>query len=342
MIKTIGIVSLSAGTLGEDFVSHEVEIGLKRMREYGVNVKFLPHALKGRAYVQEHPEERAADLLQAFADPEIDMILCAVGGEDTYRLLPYLFDHDELKNTVRQKVFLGFSDTTVNHFMLRKVGLDTFYGQAFLPDVCEIDHTMLPYTEKFFRELIRTGSVREITPSPVWYEGRTDYGPDQIGKALPSHADRGFISLQGAETFSGKIFGGCLDTIYDMFYGERFEDMPILCQKYGLFPAADEWKGKILLLETSEEQMSPEKMKKGLEALKQAGVFGAVNGVLVGKPMDRIFEDEYFRVLRETIGDPDLPVVCNLNVGHALPRCIIPFGVEARVDVKAQRISFEQ
>ena len=25
------------------------------------------------------------------------MILCAIGGDDTYRLLPYLFDHDKLR-----------------------------------------------------------------------------------------------------------------------------------------------------------------------------------------------------------------------------------------------------
>ena len=56
------------------------------------------------------------------------MILCAIGGDDTYRLLPYLFDHDELRRAVTGKVFLGFSDTTVNHMMLHKVGLPTFYG----------------------------------------------------------------------------------------------------------------------------------------------------------------------------------------------------------------------
>ena len=35
-----------------------------------------------------------------------------------------------------------------------------------------------------------------------------------------------------------------------------------------------------------------------------------------------------------------LPVVCGLNAGHALPRCIVPLGVPARVDVQAQKIEF--
>ena len=29
MIKTVALVSLSAGTIGEDFVKHEVDIGMK-------------------------------------------------------------------------------------------------------------------------------------------------------------------------------------------------------------------------------------------------------------------------------------------------------------------------
>ena len=96
MIKKLAIVSLSAGVLGEDFVKHELEIGLKRLTDLGLEVSFMPNALKGIDYLKQHPEARAADLLQAFRDPEIDMILCAIGGDDTYRLLPYLFENGEL------------------------------------------------------------------------------------------------------------------------------------------------------------------------------------------------------------------------------------------------------
>lgn len=88
MIKHIAIVSLSSGTIGEDFVRHEVDIGIKRLNDFGITVTFMPHALKGIEYVKDHPAERAADLLQALNVPEIDMILCAIGGDDTYRLLP--------------------------------------------------------------------------------------------------------------------------------------------------------------------------------------------------------------------------------------------------------------
>ena len=100
MIKTVGIVSLSSGIIGEDFIRFEVEIGLRRLREYGLTVKFMPNARKGIDYIREHPEKRAEDLLRAFRDPDIDMILCAIGGDDTYRLLPYLFRHNSTSSSV--------------------------------------------------------------------------------------------------------------------------------------------------------------------------------------------------------------------------------------------------
>ena len=342
MIRNIAIVSLSSGIIGEPSVHFEIEIGLQRLKEYGLNVKFMPHALKGLEYGKAHPEKRARDLLEAFRDPEVDMILCAIGGDDTYRLLPYLFDHDELKNAVTDKVFLGFSDTTINHLMLHKVGLQTFYGQAYLPDICELGPEMLPYTAKYFEELIRTGHIREITPSPVWYEQRESFTPDQAGKQLPALPDHGFELLQGPSVFSGKILGGCIDTIYDCFNGDRYADMPALCKEYHLFPYAPDWVGRILLLESSEEKPTPEKYRRALLYLKEADVFEAVSGVLVGKPMDDTYAEEYKRLLIEVIDRPELPVLFNINVGHALPRCIIPFGVNAVVDAEKQSIRFAE
>ncbi|MGP1376136.1 MAG: S66 family peptidase [Bulleidia sp.] len=341
-MKTVGIVSLSSGIIGESFIRFERDIGIRRLKEYGLNVKFMPHALMGLDYVKAHPEKRAEDLLRAFQDPEIDMILCAIGGDDTYRLLPYLFDCNELAETVTDKVFLGFSDTTINHLMLHKVGLNTFYGQAFLPDICELSPEMHPYTRKYFEELIFTGTIKEITPSAIWYEERRSFTTEQIGKPLIAHPNDGFELLQGSSVFSGKVLGGCIDSMYDLFNGERYADMPILCEKYHLFPDAEDWEGRILLLESSEEKPSPEKYRQALEYLKERGVFEAVSGVLAGKPMDETYTQEYRQLLTHVINKPDLPVVFNLNIGHAMPRCIIPFGIEAIVDVEKQVIQFTE
>ena len=339
-VKTIGIVSLSSGLLGEASAGHQLELGVRRLEAYGIKVKFMTNALRGIAYLHEHPEARAADFIEAFQDPEVDLIMTAIGGDDTYRLLPYLFGHDELKNALTDKLFLGFSDTTVNHLMLRKLGLPSFYGQAFLTELCELGPEMLPYSRQYFEELIETGRIAEVRPSPLWYEEHVSWGPEQLGVAPVAHENGGFELLQGSPVFRGKILGGCICTLFDLFDGGRYADSPALCAEYGLFPPAEDWCGKILLLESSEERPSPEKYRAALMHLKNAGVLDAVNGLLIGKPQNEVYDREYRAILREVVDDPEKPIVCNLSIGHALPRCILPFGVEAEVDAEKQRIRF--
>lgn len=340
MIQTVGIVSLSRGLLGEPFVKHEADLGVRRLEEMGLRIKFLPNARMGIPYLNEHPEKRAEDLLEAFRDPEIDLILCAIGGDDTYRLAPYLFEHGELAAALRPKPFLGFSDTTVNHLMLHKLGLPTFYGQSFLPDLCELDRDMLPYTRQYFEELIQTGTIRAVIPSPVWYEERSEWGPDQVGIPRVSHPNGGFELLQGPSVFEGKILGGCIESLYDLLSGSRYGDEAEICSRYGLFPEADAWKGRILLLESSEENPGPALYEKMLMLLKERGVLSAVSGILLGKPMDGTFDAEYREAVLRTVDDRTVPIVANLSVGHATPRCILPFGVPARVDADSQIITF--
>lgn len=339
-VKKIGIVSLSSGILGESFIHHELNLGKKRLEEYGIEVVFLPHALKGLEFIKQHPECRAQDLLTAFQDDSIDMILCAIGGDDTYRLLPYLFEQDALKKVAKQKIFLGFSDTTINHLMLHKVGIRSFYGQAFLPDVCELSKEMLPYTKSYFEELLTTGRIKEIRPSDIWYQEREDFSEKGLGVSMPSFPNQGFELLSGPAQFTGQILGGCLESMAECLENSRYEDTVRLVQQYQLFPTLEEWKGKILLLETSEEQPTPEHFQKMIQTLERYGLFDVVSGVLVGKPQNETYYDEYKEILLEELGEKQLPIVYNINVGHATPRCIIPFGIEAQVDVNDQVIRF--
>ena len=57
--------------------------------------------------------------------------------------------------------------------------------------------------------------------------------------------------------------------------------------------------------------------------------------------MDETYAEEYQKLLLEVIDRPELPILFNLNIGHAMPRCIMPFGVVAHVDAEQQIIRFE-
>ena len=341
-VRKIGIVSLSSGVLGEDFVLHEVKIGIERLKKYGIEVEFLPNSKKGIEFIKNNPKERAEDLIKAFKDDSIDMILCAIGGDDTYRLLPYLFENNELKMAVKQKIFLGFSDTTMNHLMLNKVGIKTFYGQAFLPDICELSNEMLPYSKHFFEELINNGRIKEIYPSDVWYTEREDFSEKAIGISMEEYHNSGFELIRGDAKFEGQILGGCLETIFDIFDNSRYEDTVYLCQKYNLFPSLNEWENKILLLETSEERPKPELFRKMILKLQEYGIFDVISGLIIGKPQNEEYYNEYKQIILDEIRNKNLSIVYNINIGHSTPRCIIPFGVNAKVDIERQIIEFKE
>lgn len=340
-VKKIAIISLSSGILGENFIKHEIEIGLKRLNKLNIEVVFLPNSLKGIEFIKNKPEERAKDLLTAFLDPTIDMILCAIGGFDTYKTIPYLFEKNRLKKVINKKIFLGFSDTTINHFYLNKLGLNTFYGQAFLTDVCELSNDMLPYTKNYFLELINTSKISKITPSNVWYMDRKDYSINQVGIELKPINNTGFELINGSSKFSGKILGGCLESIYSMLeYDTKYKDQAEIIEKYEIFPKINDFKKKILLLETSETKSEPDVFRKMIKKLNNLGIFNQINGLLFGKPQDEVYFKEYKKILKEEIENKNLPIVCNINIGHSSPRCIIPFGVDCEVDVDKQEINF--
>ena len=337
----VAIVSLSSGMLGEDFCSHNIEIGLRRLKMFGLEPVFMPNALKGIDYLRRHPKKRAQDLKTAFLNDDIKGIICAIGGDDTYRTLPYLMEDKEFTEAVRSrpKLFTGFSDTTVNHLMFYRLGMQTFYGPAFICDLGEIGNEMLPYTKDAFSWYIQEENRMEISPSQVWYEERKDFSKAAVGTDRIVHKENhGFELLQGEGKFQGKLLGGCLESIYDILTSSRYADEGEICEKYGIFPDEDEWKGKILFIETCEEKPEPELFRKELEALKKEGVFTAVNGVIVGKPQDEKYYGEYKQIYLDVIDDPKLSVLYNVNFGHALPRTVLPYGAQAIVDVNEQKI----
>lgn len=341
----IAIVSLSSGMLGEEFCSHNIEIGMKRLREFGLEPVFMKNSLKGIEYLNEHPEERAADLKEAFMDDSIKGIICAIGGDDTYRLLPYLMEDDEFKNAIlkKPKLFTGFSDTTINHLMFYKLGLRTYYGPCFICDLGEIANDMLPYTKRAFQGYMAGNEPKEIVSSDIWYEERNDFSKEAIGTERIAHNEvRGFELLQGEKDFEGGLLGGCLESLYNMLSGSKYQDERDICAKYDIFPSIDEWKNKILFIETCEEKPTPLVLKKELMALKEKGIFNVINGVIVGKPQDETYYEEYKKVLVEVIDNQSLPILYNVNFGHSVPRCVIPYGTDILVDVQNKKIIFKE
>lgn len=339
----VAIVSLSSGILGEAGCAHQLRLGQERLEELGLVPVFMPNALRGVQFLAQHPEARAQDLVQAFGDPSIKGILCAIGGDDTFRLAPFILGSESAIRTIRTnpKFFMGYSDTTVDHLMLYQLGIPSFYGLSFLTDFAELGPAMLPYSKAAF-ETIFGDAPFVYTPSPLWYEERTDFSALQVGTPRVSHPDpKGWVLLKGSPIFGGHLLGGCLESLADLLSGSRYPEEAAVSLAYGLFPDPAAFQGAILFLETSELRITPDELARDLSLLKDRGVFDGLAGLLVGKPQNEVFYEEYQEVYRRLTPE-NLPVVYNLNFGHAYPKLLLQYGARAQMDQTRQELVIER
>ena len=342
----VAIVSLSSGILGEPFVKHELDLGIKRLEELELVPVFMENSMKGIDFIKNHPEKRAEDLKNAFADNEIKAIICAIGGEDTYLTLPYLLNDETFKELVKNnpKIFLGFSDSTTNHLLLNKLGLITFYGQAFLTDLAEFEPNMLEYSKTAFDYLFEAPENYEIKPSPVWYLDRTDYSPNAVGTLREKRDNsKGYEVLKGNKIVSGKLLGGCIEILadYSFFETETHPTFEEIAKKYNPLPTLEEWKNSIMLIETGPAKMMPEKYRNIIKKFKEMGVMNQISGLVCGKPVDEVYYEEYKQVLIEELAEFDFPIFYNLNIGHAYPHAILPLGAEIELNPNTKAITIK-
>ena len=323
----IAIVSLSWGGLGDEKLIHKYYIAKERLEnEFGLEVVAMPNALKGSEFVYNHPELRAKDLMDAFMDESIKGIFCAIGGDDSIRMLPYI-NYEIIKNN--PKIFMGYSDTTVSHFMLNKAGLVSFYGPSIM---CEFGEyvKMFDYTKEAVENILFKDTTNyEIKSSEYWSDDFVSWKEENknIAKKLVKET-HGYEVLSGKGIIRGELLGGCLD-VFPMVLGTE------------IWPKKEEWKDKIMLLETSEEKMPPEYVLYYMRNLGAQGVLNNIKGIIIGKPQDEKYYEEYkemyLKVLKE-FNCEDLPIIYNVNIGHAYGTGLLPLGVEYEVDLDKKRI----
>lgn len=326
----IAVVSLSWGGLGDDALIHKFYIAKQRLEEdFGLEVVVMPHALKGSEFVANHPEFRAKDLMDAFADKSIDGIFCAIGGDDTIRTLPYI-DLEIIRNN--PKVFMGYSDTTTNHFMMFKAGLVSFYGPSIM---CEFGEyvKMFDYTSAAVHDILFGEWDRyDLKPSPVWSD---DYIPwEESNMYTPNNLKedpKGYEVISGSGVVKGHLLGGCID-VFPMVVGTS------------IWPTIDEWQGAIMFIETSEDKPSPDIIKWTFRNLAAQGILKVIKGIIVGKPQGEVYYEAYKKAIKQVVCNEehldDLPIFYNANFGHAKPIGIIPYGIMTELNSDEKTITF--
>ena len=325
----VAVVSLSWGGLGNDNLIHKFYIAKERLKnDFGLELIAMPNALKGSRFIYEHHELRAKDWMDAFKDKSIKAIISAIGGDDTIRLLPYI-DYEIIKNN--PKIFMGFSDTTANHFMMYKAGVTSFYGPCILCDFSQYV-SMYDYTINAIQNILFEPKENyEIKKCDYWTNEHIEWCVENIHKQKEKLPDtKGYEVLQGKGKVTGKLLGGCIEVL-DMINGTK------------IWPALEEWKDKILFIETSEEKTLPCNIKYILRTLAAQGILDVINGIVVGKPQNETYYEEYKEVLKQVISNEvrrtDLPIFYNANFGHSEPIGIIPYGTLCELDCENKKIT---
>lgn len=325
----IATVSLSWGGPGER--PHRYEAGKQQLQnEFKLSVVEMPHTLRSADWLRRNPEARAADMMAAFSDPTIKGIISTIGGDDSIRTLPYI-DLDVIK--ANPKVFMGYSDTTISHLACYKAGLVTFYGPSIMSGFAE-NGGMFPYMiDAVRRSLFSAEPIGHVRPNDQgWVVEQHDWAvPANQQKRREPQPSTGWRFIQGKGVWQGHLIGGCLEVL-DWLRGNDY------------WPAADVWENGILFLETSEDAPSPDVVKYTLRAFAAIGALDKLSGILLGRPGGPVppetFE-EYDRVLLDVVseeaGRPDLPIITGMDFGHTDPMCVLPYGVQAKIDCDKQR-----
>lgn len=125
---TVGVIAPAAAVERE-----HLERGVNVLAQAGFRVKVSERVLGRSGILAGNDRERARELHEYFADPEVRAIFTARGGYGTSRLLP-LIDFGALART--PKSFVGFSDLTfLLNPLVQRSGFVAFHGPAVAVDL---------------------------------------------------------------------------------------------------------------------------------------------------------------------------------------------------------------
>ena len=250
------------------------------------------------------PEEVARELNELFLDPEIRAIWGLMGGRFTLSYLDKL-DYDAI--AANPKPLLGMSDiSTLLLAIHSRTGLVTFHADGLLfgvgewNELSDADHAR--QAEAYRRVLTSTEPIGPLPALSEWETWR------------PGRAE-------------GRLLGGLLHRLI------RVQATP-----WALAP--ERFDGAILFFEDLNTPTI--NVWHDLQVLRHNGVFDRIAGLLVG-PVETVqLMDGYPQSLREVVldvlGDRDIPVIGNVNLGHAGPNIPLPLGIRAAIDADARTI----
>ncbi len=272
-----------------------LERALETLDKMGFKTYHTQRILGNHGYFSATDEERANDVNEMFANPEVDAILCARGGYGCTRILD-LLDYNIIKNN--PKALIGFSDiTALIQAIYTETGLICFHGP-----VGSTIHDR--YSQKYFKKVLMKGKD-SLTIKNVKLKD-----PDFLDNAEYER----YIITPG--TCEGELAGGSL-TLVNALIGT---------------PHEIDFTDKLVFLEEVEE--APYRVDRMLTQLIEGPTFPRAKGIIFGvcKGCDREKKDDNFtlkEVIMDRIAPLGIPAVYGMSFGHVPNNFTLPVGIRA-------------
>ena len=262
-------------------------------------------------------ENRVADLMDAFLDKNVEIILCANGGYNVNQILPYI---DYKKVQQNPKILIGYSDITALLIaIMKKTTLTTYYGPML-----DGFSSGNEYTLKYFEKILEKKDFF-ITSSKEIYDYQKING--KIKEVTIKN--NGMIPIQEG-TAIGKIIGGNLCTL-NLLQGTEY--MPDLNNSIlFLEDDADDYGNDVFLLE----------FDRNLESLLQLSNCN-IKGIVFGRFQlcSNMNLDKLKALIRNKPKLKDIPIVYGADFGHTNPMFTLPLGAYCQLEIKKSNITIK-
>ena len=284
----------------------EVLRGVEWWESHGYRVKLAPGIWERDDYVAGDAEARARDLMEMFADPEVDLIQCLGGGYGSAQTIPHL-DFELI--AANPKPFVGYSDITALHVALRqKAGLATVYGYG-LKGVGS--HETTSFTRQRLLAFLASDGTGQVPRDPNDPYVRPIHG----GKA------------------TAPVAGGCLWLLMQTM-GTPWE-----IELGGCIFFFEDWDAPPWYIDGQLEQLRAAGKLAGV-----AGVVVGDMAKCDWRedrpewPRTRSIED----VLEERLEPLGVPVLYKLPLGHGKHQTPLPLGVTATLDADSRTLTIDE
>lgn len=260
---------------------------------------------------------RAHEVNDMFENSDVDLLLCAAGGEFLVEILPYI-DFDIIKNN--PKYICGFSDPTGLLYPITTLcDIATIYGNNF----SSFGEDTFYQCHYDFLDIITGKKLSE--ESYDMYEG--EYPEKVTGLEGLNLTDKVYWhTLDNKKVdMTGRIIGGCFDIIAELA-GTKYDGINSFNEKY-----KDD--GIIWYFDNCE--LSTEETIRVLWKMNELGYFKYTKGVIFGRfGVDTsYFGYDVEHCLKDSVlSELNIPIIYDADVSHKGPSLTIINGSIAHVE----------